>query len=154
MNNKLTSFMKKDGTRSVLSSLLSIVIGMAAGALVILLVGLFNPALGIKSAWEGIQLIFLGIFSTGRNAAGALSIQRAGSVANCPTLEEVLNVIEDLPRSGMTILIVTHDMGFAREISNRVLFIANGVITEEGTPEQIFVSPRHPTTAKFLSMVL
>ena len=69
-------------------------------------------------------------------------------------VKEVLSVIEELARSGMTILIVTHEMGFAREISNRVLFIANGVITEEGTPEQIFVSPRHPTTAKFLSMVL
>ena len=69
-------------------------------------------------------------------------------------VKEVLSVIEELTRSGMTILIVTHEMGFAREISNRVLFIANGVITEEGTPEQIFVSPRHPATKKFLSMVL
>ena len=69
-------------------------------------------------------------------------------------VKEVLNVIEELARSGMTILIVTHEMGFAREISNRVLFIANGIITEEGTPEQIFTSPRQPATKKFLSMVL
>ena len=69
-------------------------------------------------------------------------------------VKEVLNVIEDLTRSGMTILIVTHEMGFAREVSNRVLFISDGVITEEGSPDQIFTSPRHPATAKFLSMVL
>ena len=69
-------------------------------------------------------------------------------------VKEVLNVIEELARSGMTILIVTHEMGFAREISNRVLFIANGIITEEGTPEQIFTSPRQPATKKFLSLVL
>jgi len=73
MNNKLSSLMKKDGTRSVLASLISIVIGLAAGALVIFLVGLFNPTLGLKSAWEGIRLVFFGLFSTGRNAAGALT---------------------------------------------------------------------------------
>lgn len=69
-------------------------------------------------------------------------------------VKEVLNVIEELAKSGMTVLIVTHEMGFAREISDRVLFIANGVITEEGPPEQIFTCPRNPATIKFLSMVL
>ena len=69
-------------------------------------------------------------------------------------VKEVLNVIEELARSGMTVLIVTHEMGFAREISDRVLFIANGIITEEGPPEQIFTCPRQPATIKFLSMVL
>ena len=69
-------------------------------------------------------------------------------------VKEVLNVIEELAHSGMTVLIVTHEMGFAREISNRVLFISDGVITEEGSPEQIFTCPRQPATTKFLSMVL
>ena len=69
-------------------------------------------------------------------------------------VKEVLGVIEELAKSGMTVLIVTHEMGFAREISDRVLFIANGVITEEGPPEQIFTCPRQPATIKFLSMVL
>ena len=69
-------------------------------------------------------------------------------------VKEVLNVIEELAKSGMTVLIVTHEMGFAREISDRVLFIANGIITEEGPPEQIFTCPRNPATIKFLSMVL
>ena len=69
-------------------------------------------------------------------------------------VKEVLNVIRELTRSGMTNLIVTHEMGFAREVSDRVLFICDGVIKEEGTPEQIFTCPRDPSTIKFLSMVL
>ena len=69
-------------------------------------------------------------------------------------VKEVLNVIMDLTRSGMTILIVTHEMGFAREVSDRVLFICDGIIKEEGTPEQIFTCPHDPSTIKFLSMVL
>ena len=69
-------------------------------------------------------------------------------------VKEVLNVIMDLTRSGMTILIVTHEMGFAREVSDRVLFICDGVIKEEGSPDQIFTCPRDPSTIKFLSMVL
>ena len=59
-------------------------------------------------------------------------------------VKEVLNVIRELTRSGMTILIVTHEMGFAREVSDRVLFICDGVIKEEGTPEQIFTAPTSP----------
>ena len=69
-------------------------------------------------------------------------------------VKEVLNVIRELTRSGMTILIVTHEMGFAREVSDRVLFICDGVIKEEGTPEQIFTCPRDPSTINFLSMVV
>ena len=69
-------------------------------------------------------------------------------------VKEVLNVIRELTRSGMTIVIVTHEMGFAREVSDRVLFICDGIIKEEGSPDQIFTCPRDPSTIKFLSMVL
>ena len=69
-------------------------------------------------------------------------------------VKEVLNVIRELTRSGMTILIVTHEMAFAREVSDRVLFICDGVIEEEGSPDQIFTCPHEPSTIKFLSMVL
>ena len=68
-----TPLLQRDGARSVLASLISIVIGLAAGSLVVLLVGLFNSGMGLKAAWEGIRLIFLGLFSTGRNATGGLS---------------------------------------------------------------------------------
>lgn len=69
-------------------------------------------------------------------------------------VKEVLNVIEDLARSGMTILVVTHEMAFAREVSDRVLFICDGVIKEQGSPEAIFSCPHESATIKFLSMVL
>ena len=67
---------------------------------------------------------------------------------------EVLSVMRQLAEEGMTMLVVTHEMGFAREVSDRVLFICDGVIKEEGTPEQIFTCPHEPSTIKFLSMVL
>ena len=73
MNEKKTSFWKKDGTRSVLASLLSILIGLAVGGVVALLVGLGNANIGAKGAWEGIRLIVMGLFSTGRDTAGALT---------------------------------------------------------------------------------
>ncbi|MBR6568980.1 MAG: ABC transporter permease [Clostridia bacterium] len=74
MMEKLKQFWHKDGTRSVMASLLSIVIGLLAGSVLILVVGLCTPSLSLKSAWEGIQLVFFGILSTGRDAAtGALS---------------------------------------------------------------------------------
>ena len=67
---------------------------------------------------------------------------------------EVLNVIKDLAASGMTMAIVTHEMGFAREVADRVLFIDEGVIAEEGTPEEIFGNPQCPRLKDFLSKVL
>ena len=67
---------------------------------------------------------------------------------------EVLEVMKELARGGMTMVVVTHEMGFAREVGNRVLFMADGKIVEEGTPEQIFEHPSHPRLQDFLSKVL
>lgn len=67
---------------------------------------------------------------------------------------EVLAVIRDLADHGMTMVLVTHEMGFAREVADRVLFMADGVIKEEGTPEEIFEHPKDPRTQDFLSKVL
>ena len=69
---KIRQFWQKDGTRSVMASLLSILIGLGAGSVLILAVGLGNPAMGWKTAWEGIRLVFLGVFSTGRDIASGL----------------------------------------------------------------------------------
>ena len=66
-------------------------------------------------------------------------------------VKEVLNVIRELTRSGMTILIVTHEMGFAREVGSRVLFMADGKLLEDGTPVVIFDHPKHPRLQDFLS---
>lgn len=67
---------------------------------------------------------------------------------------DVLEVMKNLASDGMTMVIVTHEMGFAREVADRVIFIDQGVIQEEGTPEQIFTAPQNPRTAAFLSKVL
>jgi len=66
----------------------------------------------------------------------------------------VLEVIKKLTDSGMTCVIVTHEMGFAREVADRVLFIDEGIVMEEGTPEEIFNNPKNSRTKEFLSQVL
>ena len=64
---------------------------------------------------------------------------------------EVLEVIQNLAQEGMTMIIVTHEMAFARDVSNRVVFMANGVIAEQGSPQQIFENPQNRQTSEFLS---
>ena len=67
---------------------------------------------------------------------------------------EVLEVMKELAQAGMTMVVVTHEMGFAREVGNRVLFMADGQLLEEGTPEEIFNHPKHPRLQDFLKKVL
>ena len=67
---------------------------------------------------------------------------------------EVLNVMKSLAEDGRTMIVVTHEMSFARDVSDRVLFMSNGVICEEGTPDDIFNNPKNPQTREFLSRFL
>jgi polar amino acid transport system ATP-binding protein len=67
---------------------------------------------------------------------------------------EVLNVVRELAKGGMTMLIATHEMAFARDIADRVCFLDEGVILEEGTPERIFADPREPRTQQFLARIV
>jgi polar amino acid transport system ATP-binding protein len=67
---------------------------------------------------------------------------------------EVLDLIRQLADEGMTMVIVTHEMGFAREVATRVLFMDDGKIVEENTPNEIFANPKNPRTKEFLSKVL
>ncbi len=67
---------------------------------------------------------------------------------------EVLTVMQNLAQAGMTMIVVTHEVGFAREVADHVLFMDRGVIVEEGTPEQVIVSPQNPRTREFFSKVL
>lgn len=67
---------------------------------------------------------------------------------------EVLAVMKDLAREGMTMIVVTHEMGFAREVGDRVLFMDEGVIVEEATPDEIFTNPKNDRTKSFLSKIL
>lgn len=69
-------------------------------------------------------------------------------------IQEVLNVMQDLARSGMTMVTVTHEMGFAREVANRVIFMDGGVVVEEGSPQHFFEAPREERTKQFLSKIL
>ena len=67
---------------------------------------------------------------------------------------EVLEVMRDLAKDGMTMVVVTHEMGFAREVANHVMFMADGKLLEEGSPEEIFTNPQHPRLKDFLAKVL
>ena len=67
---------------------------------------------------------------------------------------EVLDVMKELAQQGMTMVVVTHEMGFAREVGDRVLFMADGKILEEGTPDRIFDAPENPRLKDFLAKVL
>lgn len=67
---------------------------------------------------------------------------------------EVLDLMRDLANEGMTMVVVTHEMGFAREVADRVLFIDQGVIAEDAPPKDFFENPQHPRLVQFLKMVL
>ena len=67
---------------------------------------------------------------------------------------EVLQVMKQLAADGMTMVIVTHEMGFAREVADRVLFMDGGYIVEEGTPQEVLLNPKEPRTIDFLNKVL
>ena len=69
-------------------------------------------------------------------------------------IKEVLDVMKELASGGMTMIVVTHEMGFAREVADRVLFFDYGLVVEEGTPEHFFTSPEHDRTKLFLSQIL
>lgn len=84
----------------------------------------------------------------------ALLFDEPTSALDPELVGEVLNVMKELAKSGMTMVIVTHEMGFARDVSDRVLFMADGYVVEEGKPEQIFTAPQHKWTKAFLSRLL
>ena len=69
-------------------------------------------------------------------------------------VNEVLTVMQDLAKEGMTMIVVTHEMGFAKQVSNRVIFMEDGLIAEEGSPEEIFEHPKNERTKEFLSKVV
>ena len=67
---------------------------------------------------------------------------------------EVLSVMQDLAKAGMTMVVVTHEVGFAREVADHVVFMDGGTILEEGSPEDVIVNPQNPRTQEFFSKVL
>jgi polar amino acid transport system ATP-binding protein len=82
-----------------------------------------------------------------------LLLDEVTSALDPELVAEVLGVIRELAAGGMTMLIATHEMGFAREIANRVCFLDEGVVLEQGPPEQLFRDPRQPRTRQFLQRI-
>ena len=85
---------------------------------------------------------------------GLMLFDEVTSALDPELVAEVLSVIKELANEGMTMLIATHEMGFARDIANRVCFLDDGIILEEGAPERIFTSPEHPRTRQFLGRII
>jgi polar amino acid transport system ATP-binding protein len=83
-----------------------------------------------------------------------LLLDEVTSALDPELVAEVLNVIRELASAGMTMLIATHEMAFARDIAHRVVFLDGGVILEQGPPERIFSSPKHPRTQQFLQRII
>ena len=84
----------------------------------------------------------------------ALLFDEPTSALDPEMVHEVLDVMKEVAEEGMTMVVVTHEMGFAREVGNRVLFLDRGLILEEGTPEELFTHPKEERTKIFLSQVL
>ena len=85
---------------------------------------------------------------------GLLLLDEVTSALDPELVAEVLSVIRELAEEGMTMLIATHEMSFARDVAHRVCFLDAGVLLEEGTPEQIFGAPREPRTQQFLQRIV
>ncbi len=85
---------------------------------------------------------------------GLLLLDEVTSALDPELVAEVLEVIRELAVEGMTMLIATHEMGFARDVAHRVCFLDEGVLLEEGPPEQIFGAPREPRTQQFLQRIV
>jgi len=85
---------------------------------------------------------------------GLMLFDEVTSALDPELIAEVLNVIRELAAGGMTMVIATHEMGFARDIASRVCFLDAGVILEQGPPEQIFTAPREPRTQQFLQRII
>ena len=117
-------------------------------------VGLSNKAAEYPSRLSGGQKQRVAIARALAMEPEVLLLDEPTSALDPEMVKEVLDVIQNLAENGMTCVIVTHEMGFARRISDRVIFIDEGVIAEEGTPDQIFDHPENPRTRQFLSKVL
>ena len=117
-------------------------------------VGLTNKATSYPSSLSGGQKQRIAIARALAMEPDVMLFDEPTSALDPEMVGEVLNVMKDLAKEGMTMVVVTHEMGFAKEVGDRILFMDNGVIMEQGTPEEIFKNPKNPRTIDFLSKVL
>ena len=117
-------------------------------------VGLSNKAKAYPSSLSGGQKQRIAIARALAMEPDVMLFDEPTSALDPEMVGEVLNVMKDLAKEGMTMVVVTHEMGFAREVGDRILFMDGGNIVEQGTPEEIFDNPKNPRTKDFLSKVL
>ena len=117
-------------------------------------VGLTNKAKAYPSSLSGGQKQRIAIARALAMEPDVMLFDEPTSALDTEMVGEVLSVMKDLAKEGMTMVVVTHEMGFAREVGDRILFMDEGNIVEQGTPEQIFSNPQNPRTIDFLSKVL
>ena len=117
-------------------------------------IGLYDKKDEYPSKLSGGQKQRIAIIRARAMDPDAILFDEPTSALDPEMVGEVLDLIRQLANEGMTMVIVTHEMGFAREVADRVIFMSDGVITEEGTPEQLFDHPQHPRTQQFLHAVL
>ena len=117
-------------------------------------VGLSDKAASFPASLSGGQKQRVAIARALAMEPEVMLIDEPTSALDPEMVGEVLNVMKKLAEEGMTMVIVTHEMGFAREVADRVLFIDQGVVMEQGTPEELFGSPKNERTKSFLSKVL
>ena len=117
-------------------------------------VGLDSKAGSFPSQLSGGQKQLIAIVRALALEPEALLFDEPTSALDPEMVGEVLQVISDLAAEGITMVVVTHEMGFARKVANRVLFMDGGQIAEQGTPEEIFEHPQNPRTKEFLSKVI
>ena len=117
-------------------------------------VGLSNKAKSYPSSLSGGQKQRIAIARALAMEPDVMLFDEPTSALDPEMVGEVLSVMKDLAKDGMTMVVVTHEMGFAREVGDRILFMDAGNIVEQGTPEEIFSHPKNSRTIDFLSKVL
>ena len=117
-------------------------------------VGLLDKADAYPSSLSGGQKQRIAIARALAMEPDVMLFDEPTSALDPEMVGEVLNVMKNLAKEGMTMIVVTHEMGFAREVGDRIIFMDGGKIVEQGTPEEIFDNPKNPRTKDFLSKVL
>ncbi len=117
-------------------------------------VGLSNKEKAYPSSLSGGQKQRIAIARALAMEPDVMLFDEPTSALDPEMVGEVLSVMKDLAKEGMTMVVVTHEMGFAREVGDRIIFMDNGNIVEQGTPDEIFSNPKNPRTIDFLSKVL
>ena len=117
-------------------------------------IGLADKANAYPSTLSGGQQQRIAIVRTLAMKPKLILFDEPTSALDPEMVKEVLELIKDIAKGNITMIIVTHEMGFAREVADRIIFMDEGIVLEEGTPEEIFDNPKMPRTKEFLSKVL